>query len=288
MMITKRTYSLTSMAGIVKILACPKCGGTMKIRQPDIACLVCGAIYPICDGVLLLACMGSVGGTPEEHVTASTSERYQKKYQEIQKATLYNEAYEKKLLKRMSTRRECQLLRRLLSGQEHCRVLLDLPCGGGRLSPQISAFTDLIIEADIAKGQVLYGMRTSSVSVPQVWMTASALHIPLQDNTVDGVVCARLCHHLPTQAERERLVTELLRVSRRFVVVSFFAPFSIMDFLRRVRRPFNRTPVKLTMTIKRLRELARENGAELIECPPLDLARFSSGHRYALIKKNQR
>lgn len=288
MMIAKRTDPFTSLAGIVEILACPKCGSAMKIRQPDIACLVCGAIYPICDGVLFLARMGSVGGTPDEDVADTTNERYQKKYQKIEKAALYNEAYKKKLFKRMSTRREGQLLRRLLSGQEHCRALLDLPSGGGRLSPQISAFADLIIEADIAKGQVLYGMRASSVSVPQVWMTASVFHIPLQDNSVDGVVCVRLCHHLPTQAERERLVTELLRVSRRFVVMSFFGPFSIMDFLRRVRRPFNRKPVKLTMTIKRLRELSRENGAELIECPPLDLARFSSGHRYALMKKNQR
>ena len=59
---------------------------------------------------------------------------------------------------------------------------------------------DLLIEADIAVGQVLYGKRHCELDTPQVWMTASAFHIPLADNSVDGAVCCRLCHHLPQGA----------------------------------------------------------------------------------------
>lgn len=45
---------------------------------------------------------------------------------------------------------------------------------------------------------------------------------PLRDGSVDGTVCVRLSHRLPTAAERERLLTELLRVSRRFVIMKMY------------------------------------------------------------------
>jgi len=56
------------------------------------------------------------------------------------------------MLKRWSTDREFRLLDQLLSSQGRSKLLLDLPCGGGRLSPRIGAHTDLLIEADIAVG----------------------------------------------------------------------------------------------------------------------------------------
>ena len=115
----------------------------------------------------------------------------------------------------------------------------------------------------------------------RIWMTASAFHIPLQDRSVDGVVCCRLCHHLPTVAERERLVAELLRVARRFVVMTFFDYHSLKNTLRRARRPLDGKPPKMTMTVDRVRELARGNGAELVAEPAL--SRLFSGHRYALM-----
>jgi hypothetical protein len=114
-------------------------------------------------------------------------------------------------------------------------------------------------------------------------MTASAFHIPLRDNAVDGTVCVRLAHHLPTAVERERLLRELLRVSRRFVVMTYFDHHSLKNLLRRLRRPFNRKEPKMTMTTERVAALAREAGARLVDAPPL--SRMGSGHRYALIVK---
>jgi len=162
-------------------------------------------------------------------------------------------------------------------------VLLDLPCGGGRLTPAFAASADLVIEADIGLGQVLYGRSESRVATPRVWMTASAFHIPLRDSAVDGTICVRLSHHLPTPAERERLLEELLRVSRRFVIMTYFDHYSVKNALRRLRRPFDRQPPKMTMTTAHVMELALLCGARLVAAPPL--SRIGSGHRYALILK---
>ena len=107
-------------------------------------------------------------------------------------------------------------------------------------------------------------------------MTASAFHIPLRDASVDATVCVRLCHHLPTPQERGRLIAELLRVSRRFVLMTFFDHHSIKNRLRRANI-FNKKPPKLTMTVDQVRAEARKNGAELVAWP--SLFTLSSGHR---------
>ena len=111
-------------------------------------------------------------------------------------------------------------------------------------------------------------------------MTASAFHIPLADRSVDGVVCIRLCHHLPTPAERQRLLTELLRVADRFVVMTYFDFNSVKNVLRRIR-PFDRKRPKNTMRTEEVAGLAAARGFALRRSPHLSF--FGSGHRYALL-----
>lgn len=216
---------------------------------------------------------------------AQTREAYQQNYQKDQEAAVYNVKYRERWTKRISTWREFGLLNRLLGSQERCKVLLDLPCGGGRLSASMSPYTELLIESDIGLGQLRYGRAHGQVSTPQAWVLASGFQIPLKDASVDGTVCVRLNHHLPDKAEREKLVREILRVSKRFCIMSFFDYYSLKNTLRRMTRPFNGKPPKSTMKIGELRRLAKECGASLVECPALFFV--GSGHRYALMVKNK-
>jgi SAM-dependent methyltransferase len=234
------------------------------------------------DGIAELALVGGTE-TWSDAAAAESSEPYQRRYRELAEAADYNEAYRRKLFKRWSTGRELRLLRRLLESQGRSSTLLDVPSGGGRLSSRLEPYTDRLIEADIARGQLLYARRNSRPRVETHWMTASAFHLPFRDGSVDGTVCCRLNHHLPTAEERERLVRELLRVSERFAIMTFFDHHSVKNLLRRARRPVDGKPPKLTMTVRQVAELAHGCGAELEMCPAL--AFFSSGHRYALMVK---
>ena len=267
---------------LLPLLVCPDCRGALAHQGKTFRCHACAAEFPITEGIPVFARFGSAekwaGVKPVE-----TSESYQQNYQELKEAAKYNEMYSQSWSKRWITRREGGLLQSLLANQPHCATLLDLPSGGGRLSPQIARYTDLLIDADIALGQVKYGMEFGRVPTPQAWMTASAFHIPFKDDSLDGVVCVRLNHHLPTPEERERLVRELLRVARKFVVMTFFDYHSLKNIGRRLRRPFDKKPPKLTMTVERVRELAHEGGADLVQYPTL--AHLSSGHRYGLMVK---
>jgi SAM-dependent methyltransferase len=280
--------STTLQAGFEAVrdrLRCPRCGGALDLGAQAVTCGGCDEVFPVRGGIPLLAIHGTtetwVGGP--EPGAEGTSAAYQREYEELEEARKYNEAYRDKPTKQWSTSREYRLLERLLGSQPRSGVLLDLPSGGGRLSDQLGRYTDLLVEADIAFGQLLYALEHHDGGDERIWMTASAFHIPFRDESVDGVVCCRLNHHLPTPEERARLVTELLRVARRFVIMTFFDYHSVKNYLRRVRSPFNRKPPKMTMEVDEVRSLAREHGAELVAAPPL--SRLFSGHRYGLMVK---
>jgi SAM-dependent methyltransferase len=265
-------------------LLCPQCQGELRREEDVVRCSLCDALYPVRDGIWLSVRSGT-GEAEGQELADRTSEAYGQNYRKDQRAASYNAKYRDRWTKRISTRREFDLLERLLRSQGRCKELLDLPCGGGRLSAPMAHHTDLLIEADIGLGQLRYGRAHGRVSTDQLWMAASGFDIPLRDASVDGTVCVRLAHHLPMEAERVRLVRELLRVSKRFVIMSFFDYYSPKNTLRRLSRPFNRKPPKSTMTVRELRRLARDCGARLVEAPALSL--IGSGHRYALMVKDK-
>jgi SAM-dependent methyltransferase len=268
---------------IAHLLACPVCAGSLAPEPDALRCAGCGARYGMDDGVAMLALRGSAGtwGAPGQ---AATSEAYQAEYQTIERAAAYNHGYQRKVHKRFGTRQEWRVIRRHLARVGRSQVILELPCGGGRITPAFADMADFILESDIAIGQIRYARATSTLAVPRAWMTASAFHIPLRDAAVDGTICIRLCHHLPTALERERLFHELMRVSKRFVIVTYFDHYSLKNLTRRMRHPFNRKPPKMTMTTSRVAELAREGGWRLVAAPPLN--RIASGHRFALLVKD--
>lgn len=266
---------------VIDRMQCPRCAAAFTVEAEALRCGGCGLAFPILDGIPQLAIQGTTE-TWSDSTEAETSAAYQQAYRELDKARKYNEAYRDEAAKRWSTSLEFRILRRQLGSQPRSEVLLDLPSGGGRLSGEFDKHTDLLVEADTGLGQLLYNRRHHEGDA-RVWMTASGFHIPFRSESVDGVVCCRLCHHLPTPEERERLVRELLRVARGFVIMTFFDYHSLKNLIRRARRPFNNLPPKMTMTVDQVSDLARESGAELVDTPAL--WRLSSGHRYALMVK---
>jgi hypothetical protein len=107
--------------------------------------------------------------------------------------------------------------------------------------------------------------------------------MPLKDSCVDVAFSARLFHHVPDREERHQYIRELLRVSRKFVVMTFFHTWSLKNILRMIRRPFNKKKPKVTMTTDELREIVRAQGWEVVTTIPL--SRIASGHHYAVLRR---
>ena len=114
-------------------------------------------------------------------------------------------------------------------------------------------------------------------------VASSALALPLRDRAVACAVSIRLTHHLDRRDEVERLLHELTRVSRDWVVVTYFSHYSLKNWLRRLRSAlFGRRP-KNTVKPADLRALAQGCGFDLVAAPPL--SRLFSGHRFAVLRR---
>jgi SAM-dependent methyltransferase len=262
-----------------ELLVCPECRGDLARQDASLACPNCSRSYEVKDGIPLLARIGS----SEQWGVASdgaTSTDYQERFQASNIGEAYKQRYQRRWSKRCATRREIHLIERLLASQPHCSRVLDIPCGGGRVSGPLTKAADLVLQTDVSLGQVLMARRTMGSEGRIIWFTASAFLIPLKDGAVDGTVCNRLTHHLPSAAEMERLICELLRVSTRFVILSYYNHNSLKSLGRRLRGKYP------GHTLRRadLRALAERHGASV----QIDIPFWHAGSRlrYALLQKH--
>ena len=263
---------------ILESLACPWCHAALQLATSSLSCTKCAAQFPTRDGILDLARRGT-GETWGAEDSLASSQGYQEAYAVLDRAQDYNRGYEVRLLARLSTMRERSLIARLMGSRGRVGTMLELPCGGGRLSPSFAAWTEFLIQADTGWGQLLHANQRPPLPVPRLLMSASGFHVPFREASVDAVACVRLNHHLPTLEERHRLLHELLRVAKQYVLMSFFDQGSIKNRVRKLRN----LPPKFTMTMDEVSVVAREHGAKLVAAPMISW--LNSGHRYALLVK---
>ncbi len=263
---------------ILQFMACPWCHCAIESAASGLRCSKCPAEFPTRDGIIDLARRGT-GETWGAADSLASSQGYQEAYAVLDRAQDYNRGYEVRLLARLSTMRERSLIARLMGSRGRVGTMLELPCGGGRLSPSFAPWTEFLIQADTGWGQLLHANQRPPLPTPSLLMAASGFHVPFRDASVDAVACVRLNHHLPTIEERHRLLHELLRVAKRYVLMSFFDQDSIKNRVRKLRN----LPPKFTMTTDEVSAVAREHGAKLVAAPMISW--LNSGHRYALMVK---
>jgi len=125
--------------------------------------------------------------------------------------------------RRRIDRREQRAVRRIFGRLPDCHSVLDVPCGAGRFLPTLAQFCPEVVGADVSAEVLGFARRRAeSAGVPVQVLCGDASRLPLPDNAVDAVFCNRLLHHLVKPEERARILRELHRVTRRYLVVSFF------------------------------------------------------------------
>lgn len=141
------------------------------------------------------------------------------RYRSREGAAAYARKFSRSWTRRISNWRELALVEKALSRAGAAERLLDCPCGAGRLWPVLLRHAKRLFAADFS-GEMLRQGRAilGGAGVPLAAATVGRL--PFADRAFDVAVCHRLLHHLSAE-ERERALSELARVARRAVVVSF-------------------------------------------------------------------
>lgn len=146
-----------------------------------------------------------------------------KKYRDSRFAEYYYAKHEATLIKRISNWRERRIMTKALSTLAPFDSVLDLPSGAGRFLPVLAPFNVRVMASDISAEMLKQGMRHDGLyrNRPIRFVTSADL-VCLPTNAIDVVFCSRLIHHLPARKNRVAVLSELGRIARRGVVVSFF------------------------------------------------------------------
>ena len=142
-------------------------------------------------------------------------------------------------------RRELRCIKRCLADLTAGSQVLDLPCGAGRLLPFLSASGYRVYAAD-SSPHMIERARELAVREGLAAVTGfgveDVLHTSFSDNSFDAVICNRLFHHFTESDTRVQAFTELKRISRGQVIVSFFCSRSVSSRIFLFRNHLRRRP----------------------------------------------
>lgn len=125
------------------------------------------------------------------------------------------------------------------------RTVLDAPCGVGRLTVWLGQKGYEVTGVDL--GEAAIDFTRAALAERGIKATACVQNVfkmEFGDVSFDASVCFRLLHHFQNRADQAALIKELCRVSRRYVVISHFSPFSVTTWRRKVRRLLTGKPLK--------------------------------------------
>lgn len=201
-----------------------------------------------------------------------------------EKAASYDTKYDREFHKRISKRREKALLDAILARTGANDRLLDVPSGTGRLSDVLARHAERVYEVDYSL-EMLRICRTNGETWGPRLAEATALNLPFADRAFDLAVSIRLSHHLPAREARLAHVREMMRVSRRSALITFFNEMSWKNQLRETQRRYLKSGKRSKYTLHRdeVRAVAAEQGFRVVGFWPL--SRLFSGHDFALFER---
>ena len=144
-----------------------------------------------------------------------------------------------------SHRRELRCLDACLENLPAGALVLDLPCGTGRLLPYLHARKFKIHAADSsdhmldrARELAAHHQFKSEIEFSR----EDVMTTSFPDRSFDAVICNRLFHHFTESDTRVQAFTELKRISRGQVIVSFFCSKSVSSRIFLFRNHLRRRP----------------------------------------------
>lgn len=218
---------------------------------------------------------------PSPATTDPTLARYADSRRTAEGAASYSTKYDDELHKRISSYFERRAIERALArAKVRDAVVLDCPCGAGRITPLLRPVARKLVCADYSGTMARVLRRAHDLPA----LTADAFRLPFADRTFDLVYSGRLSHHIGDEQGRFAHLREVMRVSRGHVIVTVFDDRSLKNVLRRVRRAFTGKRPKNTLTREQVAAAAAEAGFSVIDAIPL--SRLASGHVFYVLERS--
>ena len=104
--------------------------------------------------------------------------------------------------------------------------ILDLACGNGRHLCDLADARWRVVGGDLSFPMLRAAQETAAGQSGSSLVRMEAEDLPFAENAFDVVFCARFFHHLPDHPLRERILSEMFRVARSRVILTYKARFT--------------------------------------------------------------
>jgi SAM-dependent methyltransferase len=129
-------------------------------------------------------------------------------------------------------RAEMRLIDKAFAHIPKSHRVLDVPCGGGRVTVHLMKRGYQMSAADLSESMIEIARHAVA---PATVEKQDVERLTYPDQHFDTIVSFRLFHHFPNPEIRQRVVNELCRVAKSNVVLSYFSPLSWTSMKRKLR-----------------------------------------------------
>ena len=131
---------------------------------------------------------------------------------------------------------EMKLVDRAFSLIPKTHRVLDPPCGGGRVTVHLGLQGYKMSSADLSDAMLAITRENVAKNGLKGAVEKQDIEkLSYADQHFDSLISFRLFHHFPNPEIRQRAVSELCRIAKHFVAISYFSPASITLLKRNLR-----------------------------------------------------
>lgn len=132
---------------------------------------------------------------------------------------------------------EMALIRRALPLIAGVKTILDAPCGVGRATIMLAQSGYSVTGVDLGEGALDLARKSAQeAKVAATIEKQDLVKLDYADGQFDAVLCFRLIHHLPTPKHRDEIISELCRVAKNYVLISYLSPWSYTSAQRLIKK----------------------------------------------------
>jgi len=211
------------------------------------------------------------------------------------KVSVYCDQRYSKWAQRGISGREHRLLVSLLDELPRAERILDMPSGYGRFTPLLLPRTDCLISLDLSHHMLVKAVgRTGEVGAQlaeqgladeagvNLFAGAVSSQLPLPDKCVDLSLSVRHYHHVHDRERRLAILSELNRVTRQRVILSFYRSGNLHHAQRLVKKV---KPKTKQITFRSINQFLEETGQAGLEVERIiKLTRVVHSQTFAVLR----
>lgn len=165
---------------------------------------------------------------------------------------------------------EMRLIRKALAYLNGVNSFLDAPCGTGRATIMLTREGYTTTGVDLGEAAVTVARQElEKAGVLANIEQADIEKLQYQDGSFDAILCFRLYHHFPDDEIREKVIGELCRVAKNYVLISYLSPFSFTSIKRNLRATLLNKPSRQhTTSLASIENLFIQNNFKLVRNIP--------------------